>query len=243
MIEHLGGHGGRALARGGWFLRAFVGFLAGWLRYGKPRFSRLANLFRPKDAVDFEAPFLFSALQEQSPSTLEELADWLGEHTEWVGDPLRGLVDSFPTVKNIEWQLNHGDGVFRNDCDGLALVTALAVRLFCQDPRRNWLVTVVYDPRRVALEASAHVVNLFWHDGKWRIFSNAFLDEEAWDTPCAALYGNSHHRSCCNGVELQYLEVRGPTLEFVAGGLEGSSTLFGCDLTLPPSHWSGEDSG
>ncbi len=213
-----------------WFLRPYISFLDTWLRYGKPVLSEVSALIRARDPVDLAAPFVFSRLRELNPSSLEKLAQWLTAHTEWVSDPLRGLLDFFPTAENIEWQLNHGDGLFRDDCDGLAYLTALSVRPFCDDATQDYLATVVYDPTVVPIEGSAHVLNLFKHQGRWRLFSNAALDPKAWDTPCTALYDNSYYRGWCQGARLKHIEVRSAELKLLAAGLQSCSTLFACDL-------------
>jgi len=142
-------------------------------------------------------------------------------------------LDYFPSAQNIEWQFNHGDGVFRDDCDGLAYASALAVGWFCTPAQDNYLVTVVYDPTEVPIEGSAHVLNLFRHDGEWRLFSNCNLEPAGWPTPCAALYDNSYYKSWCKGAELRYVEVRTPALRLIAAGLDQSEHLFGCSLRLP----------
>lgn len=215
-----------------WFLWLYIRFIATWLRYGKPALSRVAALVRAKDPVDLAALFVFSKIRECNPSSLEELAQWLAEHTEWISDPLWGLVDFFPSMGNMEWQLNHGDGVFRNDCDGLAYLTALAVRPFCDSAKENFLVTVIYDPTEVPVRGSAHVLNLFRYQGLWRIASNAALDPKAWETPCVALYDNSYYHQWCRGARLQYIEVRSAELKLLAAGLKGCSALFGCNLEV-----------
>ena len=213
-----------------WFLRPYIQFIATWLRYGKPALSKVAALIRAEDPVDLSAPFVFSQIRELSPSSLEALARWLAEHTEWVSDPLWGLLDFFPSAGNIAWQLNHGDGIFRDDCDGLAYLTALAVRPFCDEAKQNYIVTVIYDPTEVPIKGSAHVLNLFRYQGRWRIISNAALESKAWETPCAALYDNSYYHQWCRGAELQYIEVRSAELKLLAAGLKDCSALFGCDL-------------
>jgi hypothetical protein len=213
-----------------WFVRPYSGFIGGWLRYGKPLISGISGWLRPKDPVDLNAPLVFSRLRALNPASLGELADWLADHGEWVGDPVGGLLDYFPSAENIEWQLNHGDGVFRDDCDGLAYYTALAVGPFCASPAENYIVTVVYDPSEVPVQGSAHVLHLFRHDGSWRVFSNARLESKGWDTPCEALYDNSYYHGWCRGAELQYVEVRNRALERVAAGLEGCGHLLGCSL-------------
>ncbi|NLG50786.1 MAG: hypothetical protein GX552_11805 [Chloroflexi bacterium] len=215
-----------------WFVRPYGGFIGAWLHYGKPILSALWGLTKRSDPVDLGAPFVFTKIRQLNPQTLRELADWLAEHTEWVSDPLWGLWDAFPTAGHIEWQLNHGDGVFRDDCDGLAYLSALAVRPFCDSVPDNYIVTVVYDPTEVPVQGSAHVLNVFRHQGEWRVFSNATLDMRAWDTPCAALYDNSYYHAWCEGARLLQVEVRNAELELLATGLWPSSRLFNCDLGL-----------
>lgn len=216
-----------------WFLGPYVRFIAAWLRYGKPVLSKVIALIKAREPVDLKAPFAFSKICERNPSDLEGLAQWLVEHTEWISDPLWGLLDFFPSAEHIEWQLDHGDGIFRDDCDGLAYLTALAVRPFCDDATENFLVTVIYDPLEVPVRGSAHVLNLFKHRGQWRIASNALLDSKAWETPCSALYDNGYYHQWCRGAELQYIEVRDAQLRLLASGLKEGSALFGCDLSHP----------
>ena len=204
--------------------------MGAWLHYGKPVVSALWGLTRPKEPVDLGAPFVITKLRELNPKTLGELAGWLAAHTKWVSDPVWGLWDAFPQAENIEWQLNHGDGILRDDCDGLAYFSALAVRPFCDNVPDNYIVTVIYDPTEVPIQGSAHVLNLFRYQGEWRMFSNAELDTKAWETPCAALYDNSYYHSWCEGAVLQQVEVRNSDLELLATGLADCACLFGCDL-------------
>jgi hypothetical protein len=200
------------------------------LRYGKPVVSGISGWFGAKDPLPLNAPFVFSKIQQLNPATLDALADWLADHAEWVGDPVGGLLDYFPSPENIEWQFNHRDGILRDDCDGLAYASALAVRPLCAPATEDYLVTVVFDPTEVPVQGSAHVLNLFRHAGQWRLFSNCELESPAWATPCAALYENSYYRSWCRGAELQQIEVRTPTLQLVAAGLAQAERLFGCSL-------------
>jgi hypothetical protein len=216
-----------------WFLRPYISFMDTWLHYGKPALSEVSALLRLRDPVDLDSPFVFTKIREQNPATLDALAAWLAEHTEWLSDPLGGLLDFFPTAENIEWQFNHSPGIFRDDCDGLAYLTALCVRPFCDDPAKDYLATVVYDPTEVPVEGSAHVLNLFRHQGSWRVFSNAELDAQAWETPCAALYDNSYYHCWCHGARLRHIEVRDANLGLLAAGLGSCSALFGCNLDTP----------
>jgi hypothetical protein len=221
------------MARPSWFLRGYAAFLRGWFRYGKPLASALVNLWRPREPVNLALPFVFSKIRVLQPQTLAELADWLAQHTGWTSDPLGGALDIWPKAGNIEWQLNH-KGRFEDDCDGLAYLTAWAVRPLCDDPNQDYIVTVMYDPRQVALDHWGHVLNLFRHQGEWRLFSNAELDPRAWPTPCAALYDNSYYHSYWDGQaqppRYVYVEVRSPELTLLAAGLEACSALWGCNL-------------
>jgi hypothetical protein len=214
-----------------WFIRPYRGALGAWLRYGKPVLSDISGWLGPKDALVPGAPFVFGRIQERNPATLDELADWLADHSEWTSDPVGGLVDYFPTAENIEWQFNHRDGIFRDDCDGLAYASALAVRPFCTRPEDDYLATVIYDPTEVPVQGSAHVLNLFHHASGWRVFSNCELDSPVWATPRAALYENSYYRGWCRGAELQYIEVRSPELRLLAAGLQQARRLWDCALT------------
>lgn len=213
-----------------WFVRPYSGLLGAWLRYGKPVVSGISGWLGAKDPVDVSVPFVFSKIRQLNPATLDDLASWLADHAEWSSDPVGGLLDYFPTAGNIEWQFNHRDGIFRDDCDGLAYASALAVQPFCAPAQADYLVTVVYDPTQVPVQGSAHVLNLFRHAEQWRLFSNCELEPTEWATPGAALYENSYYQGWCRNTELQYIEVRTVGLEVVAAGLAQAESLFGCSL-------------
>lgn len=213
-----------------WFVRPYGGLLGAWLRFGKPVVSGISGWLGARDPLDPSAAFVFSKIQQLNPASLDGLADWLADHTEWTSDPIGGLLDYFPSAQNIEWQFNHRDGIFRDDCDGLAYASALAVQPFCTPISENYLVTVVYDPTEVPVQGSAHVLNLFRQAGQWRLFSNCELEPRGWATPRAALYENSYYRGWCGNAELRYIEVRTPALRVLAAGLQQAERLFGCAL-------------
>lgn len=154
--------------------------LALWMVWLKRPFSRLANLTRPQ--VEWQ-PLRFASL--------EEYADWLRDHAEWVSDPLGGVFDFFPSLGHAAFQLL-STGKFRDDCDGLACFSAANVEPFCDDPEDRYLVTVLINPFEVGWVNAAHVMLFFKHGGKWRVISNHELYRGAWDTFLDALQQNDY---------------------------------------------------
>jgi hypothetical protein len=148
-----------------------------WL---KRPFSRVANLAKP--AV------LWQPLQFAS---LDEYAEWLKDHVEWVADPLGGVIDSFPSLGNAAFQLL-SSGKFRDDCDGLAYFSAANVEPFCDRPEDRYLVTVLLNPFDIGWADAAHVMLFFKRAGKWRVISNQYLYAPAWDTFLDALQHNAY---------------------------------------------------
>jgi hypothetical protein len=148
-----------------------------WL---KRPFSRVANLTKP--AVSWQ-PLQFASL--------DEYAEWLKDHVEWVADPLGGVVDSFPSLGNAAFQLL-STGKFRDDCDGLAYFSAANVEPFCDRPEDRYLVTVLLNPFDIGWADAAHVMLFFKREGKWRVISNQVLYAPAWDTFLDALQHNDY---------------------------------------------------
>lgn len=154
--------------------------LAVWMVWLKRPFSRVANLAKP--AVPWQ-PLQFASL--------DEYAEWLKDHVEWVADPLGGVVDSFPSLGNAAYQLL-SKGKFQDDCDGLAYFSAANIEPFCDRPEDRYLVTVLLNPFDIGWADSAHVMLFFKQAGKWRVISNQLLYAPAWDSFLDALQGNDY---------------------------------------------------
>lgn len=154
--------------------------LAVWMVWLKRPFSRVANLAKP--AVSWQ-PLQFASL--------DEYAEWLKDHVEWVADPLGGVVDSFPSLGNAAFQLL-STGKFRDDCDGLAYFSAANVEPFCDRPEDRYLVTVLLNPFDIGWADAAHVMLFFKREGKWRVISNQVLYAPVWDTFLDALQHNAY---------------------------------------------------
>ena len=154
--------------------------LAIWMTRFKRPFSRAVMSLRPS------LPW-----QPLEFATLEEYAQWLPQHVRWVPDPLGGVVDFFPSLGYMAWQL-FTKGEFEDDCDGLAFFSAANVEPFCDRPEDRYLVTVLINPFDMGLANAAHVMLFFKHQGKWRVISNQVLFDQRWDTFLDALMGNPY---------------------------------------------------
>ena len=108
--------------------------LALWMVWLKRPFSRIANRTRPS------LPW-----QPLNFDSLEDYAQWLPDHVEWISDPLGGVVDFFPSLGNAAWQLAT-KGRFSDDCDGLACFSAANISPFCDRPEDRYLVTMLINP-------------------------------------------------------------------------------------------------
>ena len=162
----------------------YVAFLRAWLRWGKAIPSWVYARLKPQAAIDWE---------RVASSSLEEYAAWLQAHTRWVSDPLWGLLDLYPSLGYLFWQLEH-KGVVEDDCDGLAYFALASVTPYCDTPGDRYLVDLVLDPFQISLARSAHAICVFRAGGKWRVISNGVLDPDAWDTFEDAVRQNSYAR-------------------------------------------------
>ena len=154
--------------------------LAIWMTRFKRPFSRAVMRLRPS------LPW-----QPLEFASLEEYAQWLPQHVRWVPDPLGGVIDFFPSLGYMAWQL-FTKGEFEDDCDGLAFFSAAHVEPFCDRPEDRYLVTVLINPYEMGLANAAHVMLFFKREGKWRIISNQLLYEQRWETFLEALTGNPY---------------------------------------------------
>ena len=150
----------------------YVLVIRGWLRFGKPIRSKIAGRFQPKLDLD---------IGELEFDSFDEFANWLRDHTRWRPDPGRGLLDLYPHIQHLFWQLSN-NAIVEDDCDGLSYFSATCVAPYCDTPGDRYLVDIVIDPFAIELENSAHSICIFRREGKWRVLSNGRLDPGAWDT-------------------------------------------------------------
>lgn len=176
----------------GVFVRPYVALTHVYFRHVKLPVSRLVDRFRPKSAWNLPAF-----------SSLEEFAQWLAVHTRWRLDPLAGVLDIFPSLGHLAWQLEQ-KGLVEDDCDGLAFLAAQGARQFADVPGMVYVVTLVLDPRRLPLVQAAHVLCIFRHQGCWRVFSNGGLYPQCYPSFWKALTDNPH----CYGQRILSVEVR-----------------------------------
>ena len=163
----------------------YVLLIRTWLRWGKPVRSKIAGLFQPKADVDVADIITFDSLSD--------FAGWLQQHTRWRSDPLRGLLDLYPSLGYLFWQLKNKD-VVEDDCDGLSYFSAACVAPFCDSPDDRYLVDLVLDPFQIELTRSAHNICVFRRHGRWRVISNGMLEAGEWDTFDQAVRQNSYAR-------------------------------------------------
>jgi hypothetical protein len=182
------------------FIPPYVVVLGTYFRWVKLPLSRLVSRFRPK--IAFQPPVL---------SSLEEYAGWISQHLRWRSDPLNGVLDIFPDLRYLAWQLDR-KGMAEEDCDGLAYFHASAVAQFADSPSDIYVVTIVLDPRRISLQEAAHVICIFRSGGKWRVISNLEVYPRRYPTFLAALSENPY----CRGRPIKLVEVRDAHLRRVA---------------------------
>lgn len=175
-----------------WLVQPYLGIVRFYFRRLKLPASRLANLFRPKER------FLLPSF-----ASLDEFAGWLAGHTRWRADPLAGVLDIFPSLEHLAWQLTH-QGYAADDCDGLAYLAAQGARQFADAPDLIYVVTLVLNPMRLPLEQAAHVLCIFRHAGRWRVVSNGTLYPQAYASFWRALTDNPH----CHGHTILFYELR-----------------------------------
>lgn len=181
------------------FVAPYVALVRFYFRWMKVGVSRLVNLFRPK--LPFQPPAFAS---------LDEYAEWMREHLRWRADRLGGLLDVFPDLRHLAWQLKRR-GIVEDDCDGLAYYSAAVVRQFVDDLKDVYIVSVVLNPRFVPLQQAAHVLCIFRVAGKWRVISNNQLYPRRYATFASALTENPY----CRGKEIKFVEIRDAQLRRV----------------------------
>ena len=96
-------------------------------------------------------------------------------HLKWRLDRLAGMLDVFPSLEYVAWQLEN-KGVIEDDCDGLAYVAARGALQLADSPNDVYIVTLVLDPARMAVASAAHVICVFRKAGKWYVVSNGKMD-------------------------------------------------------------------
>lgn len=196
----------RARENYGWARRlALVFYIAGlqvWFRTVKVPLSRAVGYFR--DGME--------PVAREFPS-LDEFATWWQAHARWQADPFKGVLDTFPTLRQAELQLSRMACV-ADDCDGLAYVAANQLRPLLAASDELYVVTIITDPfswEQDALAMAAHVICVFRHQGQWRIVSNETLFPETWADFESAVLDNPYTR----GHPVLFYEVRTPALKFV----------------------------
>lgn len=170
----------------------YVFGLKTWFRWGKVPLSRLVDLWRP------HLPW-----QQRSHASLEAYGQWLPTAVRWKQEPLGGAFDTLPSLEYIEWQLQT-QGLFEDDCDGLAYFSAQNVLPFCDAPSDCYVVTIVINPFEVGLLYAAHVLCIFKSGGFWRVTSNDELYPQRWSSLEEALQENAY----CRGHQLLHVEIR-----------------------------------
>lgn len=174
--------------------------LSTYFRFLKVPLSRLVDLFRPH--VPFRPPDVAS---------LEDYHAWAEGRLRWKLDPLWGIIDLYPSLEFMSWQLDTR-GVAENDCDGLAYFSAAAVRHLADSEKDVYVVTIVLDPRRLSLLEAAHVITILRAGGKWRVISNAALYPRRYNTFHDTLLENPYTR----GQTILFLETRDADLKPVS---------------------------
>ncbi len=183
-------------------LTLYVRILGWWFRLGKAPLSGLANLLRPRLALDLPAF-----------DDLPAFAVWWERHTEWKPDPFNGAFDIFPALANAAWQWAQ-QGIVRDDCDGLAYIAANQVKPFADSASEVYVVTIITDPfswGKQGLLMAPHVICLFRRAGRWQMVSNSEVFADTWDDFEEALRANPY----ATGHPLLFYEVRDANLRFV----------------------------
>ncbi|MCD6289372.1 MAG: hypothetical protein J7M34_02630 [Anaerolineae bacterium] len=176
-----------------------------YFRWLKCPLSTVVDFFKPK-----------SPWRSRSWPDLERYADWLQEHADWRHDPLGGVLDTFPSLAHLQWQLDHYDKV-QDDCDGLAYFSAANIARLADRPEDVYVVSLVLDPFEFSekgLLYAAHVICVFRHEGMWRVISNQYVEPGRWSSFAQAVVENSYTR----GHRLLFCEARDRNLRFVANG-------------------------
>jgi hypothetical protein len=181
------------------FVRPYVTTLGGYFSRAKLPLSRLVDRTRPK--ADFSLPEFAS---------LEDFASWMQTHLKWRLDRLAGMLDVFPSLEYVGWQLEN-NGVVEDDCDGLAYVAARGALQLADAPADVYVVTLVLDPATMAMASAAHVICVFRRAGKWYVVSNGRMDARQYPSFWAAVTQNSYSQ----GREIKFLEARDANLERV----------------------------
>lgn len=181
------------------FVRPYVAALGGYFSRAKLPVSRAIDRVRPKSA--FHLPEFAS---------LDQFAEWMNRHLRWRLDRLAGMIDVFPSLEHVAWQLEKG-GFVEDDCDGLAYVAAQGARQLADSADDVFIVTLVLDPTHISVKKAAHVMNVFRHQGKWHVVSNGRLDQRHYPSFWAAVTQNAYSR----GHEIRFLETRNADLERV----------------------------
>jgi len=181
------------------FVRPYVAALGGYFSRAKLPLSRLVDRGRPKS--DFRLPDFAS---------LDEFAEWMVGHLRWRLDRLAGMLDVFPSLEHMGWQLEH-KGVVEDDCDGLAYIAAQGVLGLADGPTDVYIVTLLLDPAHLPVAKAAHVICVFRIQGKWGVISNGRLESRQYPSFWAAVTQNSYSQ----GKEIKFIETRNADLERV----------------------------
>jgi hypothetical protein len=183
----------------GVFIRPYVAIVSRYFRWAKLPLSQLANLLRP-----------WRPWKPLDVGTLDEYAAWMKDHLRWRPDPLAGMLDIFPSLGHMAWQLER-NGTAADDCDGLAYFSAAVVGQFADRPDGVYVVSMVLDPRHLPVVMAAHVICVFHAGGAWRVISNSELFPRSYPTFDEAVRDNPYAR----GHEIMHLEVRDARLRRV----------------------------
>jgi hypothetical protein len=182
------------------FIRPYVAIVGTYFSRVKLPLSRLVDRTRPRSGT----------LNLPHFGSVEEYAIWMQDHLRWRADRLGGLLDVFPSVEHVAWQLENR-GVIADDCDGLALVAARGALQLADFPVDVYIVTTVLDPEKLPVTRAAHAICVFCRQSKWYVVSNGRIDARQYASFWEAVAQNEY----AQGHEVKFLEARDADLKRV----------------------------